>query len=333
MPAAQIFGCSGPALTPDEAAFFRDADPWGYILFARNLETPDQIRRLTDALRDAIARDAPILIDQEGGRVARLTPPGWTGWDDALPYLSALPTDLRAEAMALRSRVIAAELRRLGIDVNCAPVADVARDDTHDILRDRCYSREPQEVSIIGRAVADGLLAGGVLPVLKHIPGHGRGTADSHLDLPVIDADLDDLDETDFRPFRDLADLPLGMTGHLLFPALDPDQPSTLSPAVIAHIRDALGFKGLLMTDDVSMAALPGPLAERASRARAAGCDLILHCNADMGEMEAIASETPTLTGDAAARSDTALALRGQGMGEDPADGLAELAKLTGRHA
>lgn len=328
-----IFGCAGPDLRPDERAFFREADPWGFILFARNLTEPDTIRRLTGDLRESVGRDAPILIDQEGGRVARLTPPRWTGWEDPLPYLSALPPALRVDAMALRYRVIAAELLALGITVNCAPVGDVARDTTHPIIRGRCYSADPDEVARIGRAVADALLAGGVLPVVKHMPGHGGATVDSHLETPLIDAPLSVLEAEDFRPFRALADLPLGMTGHLCIPALDPERPATLSPAVIGHIRGAFEFNGLLMTDDLSMQALPGTVGARAGAALAAGCDMILHCNGKPEEMAAVAEAVGPVEGLVAERAARALALQRPAPPFDPDAALATLAAMADQRA
>ncbi|MEO0389275.1 MAG: glycoside hydrolase family 3 N-terminal domain-containing protein, partial [Pseudomonadota bacterium] len=259
MARAVVFGCQGRTLRDTEAAFFRDANPWGFILFQRNLETTDQIRRLTGDLRDAVGRDAPILIDQEGGRVARLTPPGWSGWTNALDFVSRLPTPaVRIAAMRLRYSVIAAELRALGIDVNCAPLGDIARPDTSPPIRERLYGTEPRAVAELARAVADGLADGGVLPVLKHIPGHGRATLDSHFDLPRVTASLKTLREGDFYPFRQLSDLPMGMTAHVVFEALDPDRPATQSPDVIQTIRAEIGFDGLLLTDDLSMQALSG---------------------------------------------------------------------------
>ncbi len=333
-PRAAIFGCRGPGLAPDERVFFADADPWGFILFARNIVDPDQIRRLTASLRDAVGRDAPILIDQEGGRVSRLRAPTWRDWPDALDEVEALPDPARrAGVMRLRYRLIAAELRDLGIDVNCAPLVDVARPDTHPFLRSRCYGSDTGPVAAIGRAVAEGLLAGGVLPVLKHIPGHGRARADSHHALPTVTAALPDLDATDFAPFRALADLPLAMTAHIVYTALDPERPATLSPACIAAIRGTIGFNGALMTDDISMQALAGPIATRARDALAAGCDLVLHCNGERSEMEMIAAVTPRLDGIAAARADRALAARPPSDPEDPIALDAALDELRRTHA
>lgn len=333
-PRAAIFGCCGPELAPDERAFFAEADPWGFILFSRNIVAPDQVRRLAASLREAVGRDAPILIDQEGGRVARLHPPLWRGWADALDEVETLAEPAsRAEAMRLRYRLIAAELADLGIDVNCAPLADVAQADTHPFLRSRCYGNDPETVAHIGRAVADGLLAGGVLPVLKHVPGHGRARADSHHDLPTVTTPLSELGITDFAPFRALADLPLAMTAHIVYTALDPERPATLSPTCIAAIREMIGFQGALMTDDLSMRALDGPMEARARAALAAGCDLVLHCNGDRSEMEMVAAGTPPLADEAAVRAARALAMRRPADEADPAGLEAALAELRNARA
>ncbi|WP_112321461.1 glycoside hydrolase family 3 N-terminal domain-containing protein [Oceanibium sediminis] len=319
-PRAAILGCLGQTLGASEAAFFRDADPWGFILFARNLSTPDQIRALVADLRDAVGRNAPVLIDQEGGRVARLPPPVWTGWENALDFMTGLPDGADAAlAMRLRYHVIADELRALGIDVNCAPMADLALPDTHPLIRHRCYGEDPATVARIGRAVAEGLLAGGVLPVLKHIPGHGRTALDSHKDLPRVSTPLETLRAEDFAPFRALADLPLGMTAHIVYDALDPERPATLSPKVIAEVRGNIGFGGLLMTDDLSMGALSGTFGARCEQAIAAGCDLVLHCNGDPKEMAAVADATPRLAGAAQERAARALSVR-DGLSPAPLD-------------
>lgn len=298
---AVIFGCAGLQLSPEEMRLFAQAQPWGAILFGRNIDTPAQVAALTAELRDAVGRDMPILIDQEGGRVQRLRAPHWRDWSPALEQCDTAVDPVRA--MYLRGQVIALELRAVGIDVNCAPLADIASDSTHPVLQNRCYGRARAEVVTNARAMADGLMAGGVLPVLKHIPGHGRATLDSHLDLPVIDAARDVLDETDFAAFADLADLPLGMTAHLVFSQIDPSAPATQSPRMIELIRRQIGFDGLLMTDDISMKALHGPITTRARAALAAGCDLVLHCNGDLREMMALAECCPMLSGPALARS------------------------------
>ncbi len=306
---ATIFGCEGPRLTPDEAAFFAGADPWGFILFARNIESADQVRRLTEALRQAVGWRVPILIDQEGGRVQRLAAPEWRAWLPPLDQVEAAGPENAARSMYLRYRLIAAELLALGIDVNCAPCADVATGDTHRFLLNRCYGRDPAAVAEIGRAVATGLIAGGVLPVLKHIPGHGRAVADSHHELPAVGASPELLQTADFAPFRALSDLPLAMTAHVVYEAYD-DAAATISPRMIRLIRDEIGFEGLLMTDDISMEALGGPIVKRVSASLMAGCDIILHCNGRLDEMEAIAETAGRMSAAAQARADRALALR-----------------------
>jgi beta-N-acetylhexosaminidase len=324
---ATIFGCSGPVLTADERAFFRDADPFGFILFARNVETPDQVLRLTSDLRDAVGRDAPILVDQEGGRVQRLRAPHWREWLPPLDQVLASGTQA-ARGMALRSRIIAHELRAVGIDANCAPCADLATEATHPFLRNRCYGTEPAQVAAIARAVADAHLAGGVLPVPKHMPGHGRSAADTHHDLPTVTTDRGTLDATDFAPFRALADLPLAMTAHVVFAAYDPDRPATQSPAMIDVIRTRIGFTGLLMTDDLNMQALSGTLAERAARAITAGCDIALHCKGDMAEMHSVAAAAGRMGDASRARAAAALACRRTPDTVDIAALEADLAKV-----
>lgn len=306
---AYILGCAGTSLGAEEARFFRDADPWGFILFDRNLKARDEVRRLTSALRDCVGRRAPILIDQEGGRVQRLRPPLARDWRPPLDQVARAGAGAE-RSMALRYRLIAAELIGLGIDVNCAPCADVATADTHPFLRNRCYGEAAESVTRIAGAVASGLMEGGVLPVLKHIPGHGRATRDSHLHLPTVAADAASLRSTDFAPFRALADLPLGMTAHVLYTGLDAANPATISPRMIALIREEIGFDGLLMTDDLSMEALPGSIGERSAAAIRAGCDVILHCNGDLAEMRAVVEEAGRMTPAAAARADRALRLR-----------------------
>lgn len=306
---ATIFGCLGPALGAAERDFFRQADPWGFILFARNVESPAQLRRLTGELRAAVGRDAPVFIDQEGGRVARLRPPSWRDWPPPLDQASRAGA-AAARSLWLRYRIIAAELGDCGIDGNCAPMADIAEAGTHPFLRNRCYGETPEAVTAAARAVAEAHLAGGVLPVLKHIPGHGRARADSHAELPRLDAPLAELRAWDFAPFRALADLPLGMTAHIVYDALDPALPVTLSPSGIAAIRGEIGFDGLLMTDDISMGALSGSPAALSRAAIAAGCDLVLHCNGDPGEMAEVAEAAGRLPPRAAARAEAALARR-----------------------
>jgi beta-N-acetylhexosaminidase len=323
---AAIFGCAGPVLLAEERAFFREADPFGFILFARNVETPAQLHRLTDDLRAAVGRDAPILVDQEGGRVQRLRAPHWHEWQPPLDSIEAVGTVEAAEAlMRARATVIAAELRAVGIDANCAPLGDVARAATHPFLRNRCYGSDPVTVARIARAVAEGLMTGGVLPVMKHLPGHGLSHVDTHHDLPTVDVPLDELDRIDFAPFRALADLPLAMTAHLVFSAIDPDLPATQSPKMIAIIRDRIGFQGLLMSDDLNMQALQGSLAERTRRTIAAGVDVALHCKGDLAEMQAVADAAGEMSPAAVARARAALALR-PAVGLPLADALAGLA-------
>jgi beta-N-acetylhexosaminidase len=305
---AVIFGCEGPRLTPGEAAFFRSADPWGFILFARNIDSPDQVRRLTAELREAVGWDAPVLIDQEGGRVQRMRAPHWREW---LPPLDQCDQAGRnaARSMYLRYRIMAEELRAVGIDVNCAPCGDLAGEATHPFLRNRCYGSEPGRVAGIARAVATGLMAGGVLPVMKHMPGHGRATVDSHEGLPRTDASPEELGLSDFAVFRALSDLPLGMTAHVVFEAFD-DHAATVSARMVRLIREEIGFDGLLMTDDIGMGALGGTVVSRGRAAIAAGCDVVLHCNGTLPEMNAMAEAVGRMTEPARLRGDRALRAR-----------------------
>ncbi|MEX2644328.1 MAG: beta-N-acetylhexosaminidase [Acetobacterales bacterium] len=292
-PAAAIFGCIGTTLTDEEEAFFAETDPLGFILFARNCRNPAQVAALVGALRQTVDRpDAPVLIDQEGGRVARLRPPNWYGAPPAAVFgaLAESGPDAAAEAARLNARLIAADLAALGIDVDCAPVLDVPVAGAHDIIGDRAFCRSPEAVAMLGRAACEGFLDGGVLPVIKHVPGHGRARSDSHLDLPVVEASLDELRSADFLPFRALADMPLAMTAHVVYTALDPDRPATLSPRVIADvIRGEIGFSGVLISDDIGMGALGGPFDMRAAAALDAGCDVVLHCSGRLDEMREVA--------------------------------------------
>ena len=305
-----ILGCKGLHLGAAEATFFQQVQPFGFILFARNVETPAQLSALCADLRAAVGRNVPIFTDQEGGRVQRLRAPHWREWAPPLDSLTDLPLEAACRAMWLRMRIIAAELTAVGIDGNCAPLADIAEAQTHAVLRNRCYGTSPERVSAIARACADGLLHGGVLPVLKHIPGHGQAVVDSHLETPTLRAPLDRLRQTDFLPFQALPDLPLGMTGHLVLPEVDPQLPVTVSPHCIALIREEIGFNGLLITDDLSMEALGGTPAERATRARAAGCDVVLHCNGNLEEMRAVAAAAGEFSPQEAARATEALQAR-----------------------
>lgn len=325
---ATIFGVAGPRLSVDEKRFLRDADPWGFILFARNLETPEQIRTLCADLRDCVSRRAVILIDQEGGRVARLRAPTWLEWLPALEQMQKTGPKTGPRALWIRYRLIADELTDMGIDTNCAPIADIPGPDVHAIIRNRCYGTDVATVVPAARAVAEGLLDGGVLPVLKHIPGHGRPFADSHTDLPRTDASLADLQATDFAAFKALADLPMGMTAHVVYEALDWQNCATQSPDVIAYIRQEIGFDGLLMTDDLSMSALGGSFESRTDRALSAGCDLGLHCNGQIKEMVAVASAAGTMSDKAVARADRALAQRREHAPIDRDALLAELAEM-----
>lgn len=305
---ATIFGCEGTVLSANELSFFKDADPFGFILFDRNLESVEQIQTLCDSLRDAVGRDAPILIDQEGGRVQRLRPPLATQWvpplDDVLRF-----GEHAVQAMYLRYRIIAAELMALGIDANCAPMVDIATAETHEFLKNRCYGSDLKTVVKVGHAVAGGLLDGGVLPVLKHIPGHGRSVTDSHLDLPLVDTNGAVLREKDFAAFAALNDIPMGMTAHITYSAFD-DRPATLSPKMMGMIRDEMGFDGLIMTDDISMKALTGTLSELSRLSIDAGCDVILHCNGTLSEMEDVATAAGAMNTQAQRRADAALACR-----------------------
>jgi beta-N-acetylhexosaminidase len=319
---AAIFGCAGPELTAAERAFFRDADPFGFILFARNVENPVQLRRLTGALRDAVGRDAPVLIDQEGGRVQRLRAPQWREWTPPLDTVAQARDPARA--MWLRSRIIAHELRGVGVDANCAPCADIAGDATHPFLKNRCYGTNADVVGAMAAAVADGHLAGGVLPVIKHLPGHGRANADTHHDLPTVTATRSELTATDFAPFRALNHLPMAMTAHVIFSAFD-DKPATQSPTMIRVIREDIGFDGLLMTDDLNMQALRGTLAERTAASMVAGCDIALHCKGDMAEMLAVAGACGDQTPAIRARAERAIAARHT---PDPVDIMAHEAEF-----
>ncbi|WP_415402700.1 beta-N-acetylhexosaminidase [Tateyamaria sp. SN3-11] len=323
---ATILDADGLTLSKDEKAFFRDADPFGFILFARNIDTPDQVYGLCSEFRDAVGRDAPITIDQEGGRVQRLRGPTWTEWLPPLDFVRAAGDDAE-RAMYLRHRYIAHELKALTIDSNCAPMVDIVVKGTHEFLRNRCYGTSPNDISLLGRAAADGMLDGGVLPVLKHIPGHGRTDLDSHFDLPRVDVSLDTLRETDFAPFRALNDLPLGMTAHVVYEAVD-EAPATLSRDMMDLIRSDIGFDGLIMTDDIGMKALSGSVPDIARGALAAGCDVILHCNAPLADRIASATAAGQMSDAAQARADAALAARHTPDDIDIADLNAELEAL-----
>jgi beta-N-acetylhexosaminidase len=306
MAKAVIFGCAGLVLSREEARFFRETDPVGFILFARNLSERAQIIDLIKSLRETIGRtNAPILIDQEGGRVARLRPPQWRTCAAAARYASLyeMDPDSAVEASRLNGRLMGAELADLGFSVNCAPVLDLRFPGAHEVVGDRAYGATPEQAATLGRALAEGLLLAGIIPVIKHIPGHGRATIDSHFALPQVQASWRELEATDFEPFRRLRDMPWAMTAHVLFEAIDPVRPASLSPDVVGEvIRGSIGFDGLLLCDDLSMAALGGPIGARARDAIAAGCDIALHCNGKMDEMLPIAEAVPELSEMGAAR-------------------------------
>jgi beta-N-acetylhexosaminidase len=303
---AFISGCSSTSLSDEEKRFFAEACPWGLILFKRNIENPAQVTELTRSYREIAGRsDAPVLIDQEGGRVQRLGPPHWPNFPAAEKLASA--SDMEA-SVELGARLIANELTSLGINVDCLPVADLRFPGAHDVIGDRAYGSDPASVAALARAAAEGLMAGGVLPVVKHIPGHGRALADSHLELPKVLVSREELERTDFEPFRRLADLPLAMTAHVIYEAIDSALPATISKVVVRDvIRNHIGFDGLLITDDVSMKALSGAIGEKTKAAFAAGCDLALHCNGKMDEMREVAASSPPLDGKAAERAKKAL--------------------------
>ncbi|HZR59876.1 MAG TPA: beta-N-acetylhexosaminidase [Xanthobacteraceae bacterium] len=328
---AFITGVAGLTLTDAERAFLRDAQPWGLIVFARNVADPEQLRRLTAAFRSVVGRDAPVLVDQEGGRVQRLGPPHWPKYPPAAAYARLYGAD-RAQglaAAALGGRLIAADLHAVGIDVDCAPVADIPVAEADPIIGDRAYGMAPEPVAALAGAFARGLMEGGVLPVVKHMPGHGRAAADSHKKLPVVTADRATLEATDFAAFRGLADLPMAMTAHVMFTAIDPIAPATASAAIVRDvIRGSIGFQGLLMCDDISMGALSGSLGERTRAVLAAGCDVALHCDGEIAAMEAMAAAAPLLAGEAGRRAAAALAKRQRPAPIDLAEKRAEFAAL-----
>src|SRR4030088_118574 len=311
---AFITGVSGPELTAAEREFIGSERPWGFILFKRNIETPAQVILLVRELRDAIGNpDVPILIDQEGGRVQRLGPPHWPVYPPGAVFGALYDIDraLGLSAARLSARLMAADLVEVGVTVDCLPLADVPVAGADAVIGNRAYGTEPDKVAAIARAVAEGLEQGGVLPVLKHIPGHGRATADTHFKLPEVDTPKAELERTDFAAFQPLADLPMAMTAHVVVSALDPAHPATTSATIIEQvIRGVIGFQGLLMSDDVSMNALAGSIAERTRAIVTAGCDMVLHCNGKLDEMREVARQTPKLSGRALERARRALASR-----------------------
>jgi beta-N-acetylhexosaminidase len=332
---AFITGVSGLVLTDEEREFMRSARPWGFILFKRNIDSPAQVIQLVKDLRDSIGEaDAPVLIDQEGGRVQRLGPPNWPVYPPGAVFGTLYDTDREQGLVAARlsARLIAADLAALGITVDCLPLADVPVQGADAVIGNRAYGTEPVKVAAIGRAVTEGLEQGGVVPVLKHIPGHGRATADTHFKLPVVDTPTAELERVDFAAFRPLADLPMAMTAHVVFSALDSAQPATTSATIIEQvIRGTIGFQGLLMSDDVSMNALTGSIGERTRASITAGCDIVLHCNGKLDEMRDVARETPELSGKALQRARRALASRKAAQPFDRDAGRAELDELIRR--
>jgi beta-N-acetylhexosaminidase len=308
---AIIVGCAGVRFTGDEIAFMLREQPWGLILFARNIGLPEEIVALTAHFRVLVERDdAPVFIDQEGGRVQRIREPITQNYPAGADIGALYQQDAKAglRAARLMSRLHAADLLSLGVNADCLPVLDVPVKGANDVIGNRAYGFDPQTVTALGAEAAHGLLDGGVLPVIKHIPGHGRACADSHKSLPVVDAPLEELRAHDFPPFVALRDMPMAMTAHVVYSAIDPERPATTSPVVVEDvIRGEIGFDGLLMSDDVSMQALSGDFASRTHSIFGAGCDVVLHCNGVMDEMLAVAANTPVVTGKAAERAERAL--------------------------
>jgi beta-N-acetylhexosaminidase len=332
MARAFIIGVSGTEFTPQELDFLKEFDPWGFILFKRNIEHPQQVKALTETFRKTVGRfDAPVLVDQEGGRVQRLTKPHWPLYPTGETYgrIGRIDPESAKKAANLGAYLIGIDLISVGISVDCLPVLDIPVAGAHDVIGDRAYGRDAETVSVLGRAAAEGLMASGVIPIIKHIPGHGRAGVDSHLDLPIVNAQLSDL-ETDFMPFKANADLPMAMTAHVVYEAIDPNNPATTSKSVIETIiRGKIGFDGLLMGDDVSMQALKGPIAKRAKASLAAGCDVVLHCNGHFDEMQALAAVVPELTGKPLQRAEKALLSAQKSYPQrDLVDARAEFASL-----
>jgi len=328
IPYAAILGCAGTELTPDEIELFRQTNPLGLILFERNCRTPGQVRALTTTFREIVGReDAPVLIDQEGGRVTRLKPPHWRHPPSAWTFVELAESkglEAACEAIRLNYRLIGAELREIGINVDCAPVLDLPVDEADPIIGDRALGPNIGTIESLGRAVCDGLIAAGVLPVIKHLPGHGRATVDSHLELPTVATPREDLMRTDFEPFRLLSDQPLGMTAHVIFSDVDAAGPATISGKIIGEIiRRHIGFGGLLMSDDLSMKALSGSLKERAQSSLQAGCDVVLHCNGDFAEMTEVAAGAAPMSAEAMQRWEAASTLmRSSGTIDVESDGV-----------
>jgi beta-N-acetylhexosaminidase len=325
---AVILGCAGPRLAAEERRFFARVDPLGFILFARNVETPDQLRGLVADLRQAVGRaDAPVMVDQEGGRVQRLRPPNWRAAPPAARFGALARVDRQAalQAVRLNAQLIGGELSDAGIDMVCSPVLDLRHAGAHDVIGDRAFAEDPDTVAVLGRAACEGFRTAGVTPIIKHMPGHGRSMVDSHLSLPVVEASREELEASDFRPFKALADMPWAMSAHLLFRAIDDRRPATISPVVVSEIiRGHIGFTGVLVSDDLSMQALPGSVADRAAATLEAGCDLALHCNGRMEEMVAVADAVPALTPAALQR----LARAGRPGPQTPVDRAALIIEL-----
>lgn len=336
-PLALITDCAGTSLTPEEKRLFARADPYGFILFARNCESPAQVRALVSEMKECVGRgDVPVLIDQEGGRVARLKPPHWPAFPPAGVFSALAERDREnaCEAAYLNARLMAEELAALGVNVDCAPVADIPVEGAHDIIGDRAYGCDPQQVAMLAGEVARGLMDGGVIPVVKHIPGHGRATADSHYALPVVDASLEELRRTDFRAFALLARLPMAMTAHVVYTAIDAERMATLSPRIVRLIREEIGFDGLLLSDDIAMKALTGPLDARAHAVLDAGCDIVLFCNGSFAEREEVAAAARPMTDGALGRSRRAFAaLAGKGRPFAAAEARERLGALLTRAA
>jgi beta-N-acetylhexosaminidase len=335
MSKAFITGLAGTTLMAAERDFIRAERPWGFILFRRNIDTPAQVAALTAEVRNVLGEpDAPFLVDQEGGKVQRFRPPNWPLYPAGAAFgrLYDAEPALGLRAARLSARLIADDLAKVGVTVDCLPLADVPVPGADDVIGDRAYGEEPKKVAAIARAVTQGLEEGGILPILKHIPGHGRATADSHLRLPVVDAPKSELESIDFAAFKPLADLPMAMTAHVVFSAYDPAQPATTSATMIERvIRGLIGFQGLLMSDDVGMNALAGSIAERTKALLAAGCDMVLHCSGELPEMQQVARETPELSGKALQRAKAALASRRTAKTLDRVAARAELDELIGR--
>jgi len=327
---AFVSGCSGHRLTSEERDFFKSTSPWGLILFKRNVLEPIQIKELISEFREVVGRsDAPVLIDQEGGRVQRLGPPHWRRYPAAQRYLEAARGDLsKAEELTcLGARLIAHDLHELGFTIDCAPALDLGFEGRTDAIGDRTFARDPRDIIRLGRAFAEGLSAGGILPAIKHMPGHGRAVVDSHKLLPKVEVPIPELIESDFLPFCELSDLPIGLTAHILFPHVDPDAPATLSRIVVQDvIRGLIGFDGLLLSDDISMEAFQGDFRSRAAAFFAAGGDIALHCNGDLAEAEGVAAASPLVKDKTLERVERAFSwLKTEPEPFDPVDAAAKL--------